>query len=163
MGTPRRTRSARQVRDLFALVADRYGVALVAADALEVEASRHGTPLPDDVAPPERDESEHLFGTAFGFGQVAGGGSGLSFTLTTATATMPSSPAGPSRTAIAVTTLAVVGLAVLWNQAIFAVLGRPWWALFPSVAGGIGIGLAGAKLLFARERNRTAASGDARG
>jgi hypothetical protein len=157
----------RQARDLAALVADRYGVPLVAADELEVEASRHGTPLPDDIAPPEQPELD--IGALYGFGP------GVSFGPTpTMPPPPPSSPArpavrrgrpgsvrgkaGPSRTAVAITALAVVVLAALWSQAVFAVLDHRWWAFVPSLAGGFGLGRAGAKVLFAWERNRTAAS-----
>lgn len=142
-----------QVRDLFALVAARYGVPLVAANELEIEASRHGTPLPDDVAPPEQPEPD--IGALYGFPP------GFAFTFTTASPTEPEDapPTRPSRTAIAVTALVVVVLTGLWSQVVVAVLGHAWWTVLPSCAGGIGLGSAGAKVLFARERNRTAASG----
>jgi hypothetical protein len=148
-----------QMRDLAALVADRYGVPLVAADEIEIEARRHGTPLPDEVAPPPGPTYEDLFGAWAAAPAPAPAGAYTTFSLTTARPTSGTPmPQRPSRQAVAATVLVVVVLAWLWSRAVFGLLGAEWWSVVLSVAGGMALGHIGAKVLLSRGRNRTAAS-----
>jgi hypothetical protein len=111
-----------EVRDLVRRVAVEYNVPFVAIDQLEAEASRHGSPLPDDVGPKAIAHSNAMVspGALYSVPSAT-----LWQPMTFSTTPPPRLP--PSTRAAIGMGLAVVSATLAWNFGEMAILGHHWW------------------------------------